>query len=397
MTTTMVARVQQLLLNPREAWPQIAAEPADAAQLYRQYLLWLAAIPAVCGFVGFSLVGVGAFGITVRVPLLAGLVQMLLSYALSLVGVWVLALIVQALAPHFGGEADRMQALKLAVYASTAALLGGVFSLLPALALLGVLAALYSVYLLYTGLPVLMRSPQARALPYTAVVVVAAIVLGVVLGALTALITPSRWGAVPALAVGRTGEPAPRDAAGRALQAAAQRSGPGDAGDVAPGAAGSAVAQALAQAPGAVDLQALKDALPARLGTLERQALEVHDGAALGLPTRQARAHYGSDERQVALEITDLGGLAPLALLGLGAAQGEREDATTAEKTWQEGGRTWHQRADKDGGHAEFKVVLRNAVVVALEADRTTPEALRQWLGQVNLAALEALPRKPQP
>lgn len=390
MTTTMVARVQQLLLNPREAWPQIAAEPADAAQLYRQYLLWLAAIPAVCGFVGFSLVGVGAFGITVRVPLLAGLAQMLLSYALSLVGVWMLALTVQALAPHFGGEADRMQALKLAVYASTAALLGGVFSLLPALAMLGVLAALYSVYLLYTGLPVLMRSPQARALPYTAVVVVAAIVLGVVLGALTALLTPSRLGAVPALAVGRTGEPAPLDAAGRALQAAA-------AADAAPGAAGSAVAQALAQAPGAVDLQALKDALPARLGGLERQALEVHDGAALGLPTRQARAHYGSDARQVALEITDLGGLAPLALLGLGAAQGEREDATTAEKTWQEGGRTWHQRADKDGGHAEFKVVLRNAVVVALEADRTTPEALRQWLGQVNLAALEALPRKPQP
>ncbi|MFW9777128.1 YIP1 family protein, partial [Brucella melitensis] len=85
-------------------------------------------------------------------------------------GVYVLALVINALAPTFGGTQNQGQALKVAVYASTAAMLGGVFSLLPALAILGLVAALYSLYLLYLGLPLLMRSPAARAVPYTAVV-----------------------------------------------------------------------------------------------------------------------------------------------------------------------------------------------------------------------------------
>ena len=116
---------------------------------------------------------------------------MLVSYLLSLAMVYVLALIVDALAPTFGGTKNQINALKVVAYGATAGFLGGIFSLMPSLSILGVLAALYSIYLIYTGLPVLMKSPPDKALAYTAVVIVCGIVAGILIGVLSALVTPS--------------------------------------------------------------------------------------------------------------------------------------------------------------------------------------------------------------
>ena len=196
----LVERVQAILLKPKATWPEIDAEPADAASLYKSYVMILALIPALASFIGLSLIGVGAFGVSFRVPLASGLANMIVGYVLSLVMVFVLALIIDAMAPTFEGTKSQIGALKLSAYASTAAFVGGVFSLLPSLSVLGALAALYGIYLLYTGLPVLMKCPPDKAVAYTAVVVVCAIVGGVVIAWVLALLTPSpmRLGAAPA-------------------------------------------------------------------------------------------------------------------------------------------------------------------------------------------------------
>ena len=109
-------------------------------------------------------------------PLGSALASGVARYVLALIGVFVLALIIDALAPSFSGQKSRMQALKVAAYASTAAWCAGIFALVPPLAFLGVLG-LYSLYLLHSGLPVLMKVPQDRAAGYTLVVVICAIVL----------------------------------------------------------------------------------------------------------------------------------------------------------------------------------------------------------------------------
>lgn len=185
---SLIQRVRNILLEPKATWPVIEQEPADAASLYRGYLLYLAAIPAVAGFIGLSFVGVGA---GMRFPLSAGFAQMVVSYALSLLTVFVLGLLIDALAPTFGASRNPLNALKLAAYGSTAALVGGVFNLIPALAVLGLLAALYSVYLLYTGLPVLMKCPAGKAGVYAAAVVGAGIAVSIVLGMIAGLLLPS--------------------------------------------------------------------------------------------------------------------------------------------------------------------------------------------------------------
>ncbi|AGU51603.1 Yip1 domain-containing protein [Variovorax paradoxus B4] len=195
----LVQRVQDILLKPKATWPTIDAEPADAASLYKNYVMILALIPAVAGFIGLSVIGIGAFGVNFRVPVVSGLVNMVVGYVLSLVMVFVLALIIDALAPTFQGTKSQIGALKLSAYASTASFLGGIFSLIPSLAIIGALAALYGIYLIYVGLPVLMKCPADKALAYTAVVVVCAIVGGVVIAWVLSLLTPSpaRVGAVP--------------------------------------------------------------------------------------------------------------------------------------------------------------------------------------------------------
>jgi hypothetical protein len=187
----LVQRVQDILLRPKTTWPVIEQEPADIASLYTRYLVFLAAIPAVAGFIGMTLIGVGGFGMHIRMPFMWGLTQMVVGYVLSLVMVFVLALIVDALAPTFGGSKNQVQALKLVAYGTTAAFVGGIFSLIPSLGVLGLLAALYSIYLIYIGIPLLMKCPAEKAGAYTAVVIVCGILAGIVVGLVTAAVTPS--------------------------------------------------------------------------------------------------------------------------------------------------------------------------------------------------------------
>jgi hypothetical protein len=169
------------MVAPKTEWAVIDAEPATIGDIYRNYLVYLAAVPAVAGFIGTSLIGqtlplIGVY----RVPVVSGILTALLTYGLSLAGVYVLALIIEKLAPTFNGVPNLLSAFKLAAYSVTPAWLAGVFSILPPLAILGILG-LYSLYLFYIGLPVLMRSPPEKAMLYTIAVIIAAIVLNMLI------------------------------------------------------------------------------------------------------------------------------------------------------------------------------------------------------------------------
>jgi len=179
---SLVDRVKGILMAPRKEWPVIDTEAATTGSIFTGYIIPLAAIPAIAGFIGWSLIGGSVLGVSIRVPVSTGITGAIVRYLLSLVSCYVLALIIDALAPSFGGTKNSIQALKVAAYSSTAAWVAGIFSILPSLSILGILG-LYSLYLLYLGLPVLMKSPQEKAVGYTVVVVLCAIVLFVVVGA----------------------------------------------------------------------------------------------------------------------------------------------------------------------------------------------------------------------
>jgi hypothetical protein len=186
----LVERAKGILLNPKNEWAVIDTEPATVGSLYSGYIIPLSAIPAVSTFIGWSVIGVSLLGFRYRIPTGTALTGVAVQYALGLVGVFVLALIIDALAPSFGGQKSQIQALKVAAYSSTASWIAGIFMIIPSLAVLALLGGLYSLYLMFVGLPIVMKSPSDKALGYTAVVVIAAIVLYVVIGVAVRSLVP---------------------------------------------------------------------------------------------------------------------------------------------------------------------------------------------------------------
>jgi hypothetical protein len=178
-------RIKGILLRPKEEWQTIAGETTSVAELYKNYIFILAAIGPVAFFIGMSLVGVSLpMGGAFRVPIARGIASAVVQYGLSLVGVYVLAYIIDALAPTFSGEKNLGQAFKLAAYSCIPGWLAGVFVLIPALGFLAILG-LYGLYLLYVGLPILMKSPAEKTTGYTIAVIIAAIIIFVVIGAIS--------------------------------------------------------------------------------------------------------------------------------------------------------------------------------------------------------------------
>jgi hypothetical protein len=183
---SLFGRVKAILTRPRETWDVIDAETSEIGGLYRSYVAPLAAIPAVCGAVGLLSRGsFHVFGFHYR-PSVPGVISdMVVGYVLSLVGVYVLALVIDELAPRFDAARSRTQAFKLAAYSGTAWWVAGIFQLIPGGGILTALAGLYGLYIMYLGLPKLMRCEPERTMPYFLISLAVTIVLGLVISMLS--------------------------------------------------------------------------------------------------------------------------------------------------------------------------------------------------------------------
>lgn len=191
----MIGRIQRLLLRPREEWARIDPEPTTAMQVFMSWAVPLAAIGPICGFIGAQVFGVRILFATFRPPLVTSLITAIVGYVMALVGTWVLAMIIDALAPNFGGVKNQNQAMKVAAYSYTAAWVAGVLSIIPLLGMIGALLGLYSFYLMWVGLPMLMKSPADKATGYVIVTIVVAIVVFIVIALIAGAISGAMMGA----------------------------------------------------------------------------------------------------------------------------------------------------------------------------------------------------------
>src|SRR5262249_30900248 len=153
------------------------------AYLFANYMAYVAAIPPIAGFVGMSIIGVSIPSVgTFRVPLIAGLLAAVISYLLSFAIVYAIAIIVDQLAPRFGGQKDFGNALRVTVYSFTPYWVAGLCQLVPSLRFVGYVVAFFGVYLVWTGLPRLMKVPADKAIVYVVAAVVCAAVITFVIG-----------------------------------------------------------------------------------------------------------------------------------------------------------------------------------------------------------------------
>jgi hypothetical protein len=171
-TKSLVNRVKDILMTPKTEWDVIDAEPSTIGGIYSSYVAILAAIGPVASLIGQQVFGIYGY----KPPMMYSVTMAVLMYVVALVSVYVSSLIIDALAPSFGGTKDSVKAFKVAAYSATAAWVAGIFGIIPMLGILAIVG-LYSLYLLYLGLPKLMRVAQDKAMGYTIVVIVVQIIL----------------------------------------------------------------------------------------------------------------------------------------------------------------------------------------------------------------------------
>jgi hypothetical protein len=178
--SSFITRAMNILTKPNEEWGVIDAEQSSIGSIFTSYVLILAAIGPIAIVIGQQLIGINYGGVTWKPSITYSIGTAVITYVLSLVVVYVAALIIDALAPNFGGTKDPLKAFKVSAYSMTAGWVAAIFNIIPMLGILALLGSLYGLYLLFLGLPRLMRVPADKAVGYTLVVILIQIVLYVV-------------------------------------------------------------------------------------------------------------------------------------------------------------------------------------------------------------------------
>ncbi len=189
----LVDRAKNILFSPASEWETIKVEPITINELFTRYAVILAAIPAVAGLIGYTVFGI-SFGLG-RITLGMGttITWAILTYILSLVSVYILGWIIDALAPSFGSTKDLVASMKVAVFSYTAAWVGGIFHIIPYLSVLAGLISIYSLVLLYMGLKRVKSVPDDKMVGYFVVIIVIAIVLYFIIGAIVGAVVFSGY------------------------------------------------------------------------------------------------------------------------------------------------------------------------------------------------------------
>jgi len=183
-TSSIINRAKAIIMTPKTEWPKVAAETTSTNDILLKYALPLILISPICTFIGSQVFGYGVLGISFKPTIAASLTLAIVSLVSALVSLFVISYVANFLSPKFGGKDDFNAAFKLVAYGMTASWLAGVFGLVPILGILGLLG-LYSLYLFYVGATPMMSVPEDKAVGYTAVTVVVAVVVMFVFNLIT--------------------------------------------------------------------------------------------------------------------------------------------------------------------------------------------------------------------
>ena len=384
----LFARAINILMHPRAEWDVIVPEHATTQGLILGYAAVLAAVPAIARVVS-GLMPHCFFAVCYTPNPVFVVVSAVVYYLLSLASVFVIGLIIEALAPSFGAEKNQIQAMKVAVYSWTAAWLAGIFLIIPWVGGLLSLVGLYSLYLLYLGLK-LMKSPDDKAVVYTVVVVVLAVVIFIVGGAIAGSVA-----AVGMISGGGITSGAPGALSGTV------HLGNGSSVDL--GKLQGAAQQAEQQIRNsqqaaqngkinAVDPNVLKALLPDNVAGAPRTEISAVTAGAAGMGGSDAEATYQNGDTHITLKVADIaaaGGLAALA--GAVNVQEDRETATGYEKVQTINGRLTTERYDNQDKSGEYSIMVASRFLISAEGSGVSMDALKAAVASVGPDRLEAL------
>jgi hypothetical protein len=167
----ILQRAKNIIVTPKTEWLVIAAEEPNTAEIFKGYVLPLALIPAIAYVIGLGVIGMGMMS-----SFSWGIAMALIQFILAFVGVYISAYVIAFLAPKFGSQQDMGRAVQLVAYSYTPAWVAGILSIVPTLGVLAFVGGIYGLYLMYLGLPHMMKTPQDKIVAYLVVSIIAVVV-----------------------------------------------------------------------------------------------------------------------------------------------------------------------------------------------------------------------------
>ncbi len=383
---TLLNRAKTLILNPKEEWPRIDASNESIGDIFRGWVLPLAAIGPVATFIGGQIFGYGAFGFFYWKPTFMGaLSTAVISYGLTLLSVYVMALIIDALAPNFGGTQNKVAAYKVAAFGATAMWLAGIFGVFPPLGWL-VLLGFYSLYLIFIGLPFLMKSPPDKAVGYFVVTIVIMFVVAVVTRTIATSVSGRLFGSAAAIDGAASGtltvpgggsvDMGKLEEAGKKLEDAATKMQNGEG-------------------KPAIAPDVLQGLLPASLGGLARTSIESASMGAAGMGGSNAEARYGTGDNVITLTVTDLGAIGGIAAIGSALnIQSSKQDGSSYEKVGKVDGRMTTEKYDSASKRGEYGTLVGDRIMVQAEGNAASIDAFKSAVAAVDLGKVEGLAKQ---
>ena len=382
----LAARIKGILLEPKVEWPKIAAERASIGSLYTSYIVPLAGFAVLCGFIR-NLLGVTVLGVTYRPSYMESVTSAVWQLAVQLVGVFLLALVMETLAPYFDGQKDRIGALKLAGYSATAAWLSNVFLLIPWLGILTLLS-LYTLYLIRTGAPVLLKVPENKAIVFTASLVgigiVASLIFFATVGPL--LYSGSNYATAPAShdVTTSSDQPTPGEVSLPGI-------GKIDLGKLDElGKRLDSLSKGDAKLP-AIPTVDLVELMPLTLPGFKRTEISTSESIA-GLDLGSVSAVYANGDNTITLSVSDMGVAGALAAL-TGAVGLSRTEHTndTYRKLATIDGRMTMEEFDAKQKNGSFATMIADRLMVKAEGRGVSVEQLKVAVRAIDAQRLEAL------
>ncbi|MCL6271479.1 YIP1 family protein [Sansalvadorimonas sp. 2012CJ34-2] len=195
-----LTHVPGLFMHPDKEWRSIKDEQHSVIKIILTYLIFMAAIPAICGFFGTTATGWQLPGSsdTVYLTSESAITMSTLAYLAMLASIFFIAGFVHWMARTFGSSPSFAQCLAFTAYTASPLFIAGLIGLFPSLwtaMLVGITAISWASYLLYTGLPVFMDIPFERGVIFASSVLCVALVI--LVATMAATVTLWNLGAGP--------------------------------------------------------------------------------------------------------------------------------------------------------------------------------------------------------
>ena len=372
---SLVDRAKGIILKPKEEWPRIEAETTSQTDILKGYVLPLAVIAPVAAFLGGQIFGYGILGISWKPSFMSALLQGIVSFLLTIVGLFALAWIADFLATKFDGKSNNLNAFKLVAYGATASFLAGIFGLIPSLAFFSLLG-LYSLYLFYTGANPLMKVPQEKTVGYTAVTFLCAIVLFIVIGLVAGRLIGQPGASIVSESRSDSGKitiPGVGTIDTKEMEEAAERMEKVQRGEIK-----------------AVPIDTLKGMLPAMIGSFERTGTSTQS---LGQAGAMVEGKYNTGDYQFDLEVRDMPSLMGMAgLAGVAAALGgehTREDENGYERVGMSDGEWRKEKWNNSGSTGRYGILVADRFQVEASGHVESIDVLKAAVAAIDADDLE--------